>query len=498
MVLNTLYKKLAAILFVVICITGFLLLVLLRYTTELYQQEVGQKLNASLAKHIVANNDILYNKEQINHKALKEIFHMLMVINPNIEIYLLDVSGNILAYSAPVGKIKRKKVNINPIVSFINGPISMPLFGDDPRERNRKKIFSAAQIPLEGVAEAYIYVILASEAYDSAVEMMESSYILRVSAMGLGASLLIALIAGLLMFPLLTGRLKTLSITMQNYLELKDGCTLEARYPVKKQSIDEIESLGESFNLMADRIDAQVSELKNNDAKRRELIANVSHDLRTPLTSLHGYLETLLLKEHEASAEERKEYIQIAAKHSKRLGQLIAELFELAKLDSVETLLNVESFSLGELIQDVVYKFKLAAEEKGITLKTNYGVDVPFAYGDIGLIQRVLDNLIENALRYTAEGGEITVTLAPGQGNIMVSISDTGCGIPQEELDHIFDRFYRLQKSRRKDHLNSGLGLAIVKRIVNLHGGQISAESTLNRGTSFTFNMPADRASGTV
>jgi len=278
---------------------------------------------------------------------------------------------------------------------------------------------------------------------------------------------------------------------MQNYLRADGDHTIAARYPVKRQSIDEVESLGESFNLMADRIDAQVAELKNNDAKRRELIANVSHDLRTPLTSLHGYLETLLLKEHELNEEERKEYVQIAANHSKRLGQLIAELFELAKLDSVETLLNVEPFSLGELVQDVVYKFKLAAEEKGISLKANFGFELPFAYGDIGLMQRVLDNLVENALRYTPKGGEIAVTLTPGQGNIVVSITDTGCGIPNEELNHIFDRFYRLQKSRQEGELNSGLGLAIAKRIVNLHGGQISAESKLDKGTTFTFIMPA-------
>jgi len=488
--LNTLYKKLAAVLFIVISITGFLLLILVRYTSDMYQQEVGQKLNASLAEHIVANNDILYKKERINHNALKEIFHMLMVINPSIEVYLLDVSGKILAYSAPEGKVKRKYIGINPITNFINKSVVMPVFGDDPRDFERKKIFSAAQIPPVGPAEGYLYVILASEAYDSVTEMIEGSYILKVSMMGLGASLLIAMIAGLLMFSLLTGRLKTLATTMQNYLRPDGNRTIKARYPVKNRLKDEVESLGESFNLMANRIDAQVAELKNNDAKRRELIANVSHDLRTPLTSLHGYLETLLLKEHELSTEERKEYVQIAANHSKRLGQLIAELFELAKLDSVETLLNVEPFSLGELIQDVVYKFKLAAEERGISLKTSFGFDIPFAYGDIGLMQRVLDNLIENALRYTPHGGEISVVLTPGQGNIMVKISDTGCGIPKEELNHIFDRFYRLQKSRQEGELNSGLGLAIAKRIINLHGGQISAESTLDRGTTFTFNMP--------
>ena len=106
-------------------------------------------------------------------------------------------------------------------------------------------------------------------------------------------------------------------------------------------------------------------------------------------------------------------------------------------------------------------------------------------------MQRVLDNLIENAIRYTTRGGEIAVTLMPGHGNIVVKVTDTGCGIPKEELPHIFDRFYRLQKSREEGDSNSGLGLAIVKRIIALHGSQITAESALNTGTTFTFQIPS-------
>ena len=304
---NTLYKKLAAVLFAVILITGFLLLILVRYTTDMYQQEVGQKLNATLAEHIVAHNDILYNQERINHKALKEIFHMLMIINPSIEVYLLDVKGKILAYSAPEGKVKRNYVDTVSIKGFIKHSTNLPVFGDDPRNEGRKKIFSAAQIPPQGEPEGYLYVILASEAYDSATEMLRGSYILRVSMMGLSASLLIALVAGLLMVALLTRRLSRLSLTMQNYLNTNSSASSDSRYPVAADKKDEIELLGESFNSMADRIDKQVAELKNNDAKRRELIANVSHDLRTPLNGIFGAIQVLEMNQH---LDEQENYLQ--------------------------------------------------------------------------------------------------------------------------------------------------------------------------------------------
>jgi len=492
---NTLYKKLAAALFVVLSVIGACLLVLYLYSAEMYQQEVTQKLNTSLADHIISE-DLLLQEGKINRSALDGIFHMLMVINPNIEVYLLDVSGNILAYSAPDEKIKLKRVNLAPINRFLAQKTSYPIKGNDPRHLNRQKIFSATTISSDGPLEGYLYVILGSEAFDSVTEMIRGSYILQISLLGLGISLLVALIAGLGLFGLQTRRLTYLSNAMSCYLDTpkntaKNTGHIQNRYPLTGKVSDEIDSLGKQFNGMADKIDAQLEELKTNDAKRRELVANVSHDLRTPLTSLQGYLETLLLKENTISAEERKQYLQIVTGHSQRLGQLVTELFELAKLDSVETLLNVEAFSFGELIQDVAQKYQLTAKRKNITLSAEFGQEMPLVYGDIGLIQRVLENLIDNAIRYTPSGGTITLALNNDHDNIIVKIIDTGCGIPEDEIPHIFNRFYRSKSNANDKSYNSGLGLAIAQRILNLHGSNISANSHINKGTTFSFHLPA-------
>jgi len=241
---------------------------------------------------------------------------------------------------------------------------------------------------------------------------------------------------------------------------------------------------------MATRIDASVEELRRVDAKRRELIASVSHDLRTPLASMTGYLETLLLKDTTIGADDRKRYVQIAYSHSKDLGRLVAELFELARLDSVESLMNIEPFSVGELLQDVAQKYRLTAAERCIALRTELDRTSSFAYGDIGLIQRVLENLVENALRHTPPNGAVTLALTQGRDKITVKVMDTGCGISAHELPHIFDRFYRVQKSRADSQQHAGLGLAIAKRIVTLHGGTIAADSELDHGTTVSFSMP--------
>jgi signal transduction histidine kinase len=254
---------------------------------------------------------------------------------------------------------------------------------------------------------------------------------------------------------------------------------------------DEIYELGTIFTQMADRIHQQVGQLKQTDLLRRELVANVSHDLRTPLTSLQGYLETLLLKEGTLSPQEQRTYLEIATKHSEQLGTLVAELFELAKLDSREMEPHVEPFSLGELVQDVVQQLRLAAEQKRIGLHTHFPEDLPFVSADIGLIERVLKNLIENALRYTQPGGTVTVALIRENQTIVAEVTDTGCGISPEDLPYIFDRFFRTGANNQEQSTGAGLGLAIAKQILELHGSAIEAQSILNSGTTFTFHLPA-------
>lgn len=490
--LKTLYGKLAAVLLGLLCLIGVLYILLTLFTTRMYFQEVCQKLNRTLAEHLVSEK-ILIQEGQVNEEALKELFHMLMVINPSIEIYLLDRKGSILAFSAPPGKVKRQEVSLEPLNRFLSGAVNFPILGDDPRDLNRKKVFSAAPISVDNQVEGYLYVILGGEEYDSVVQMLQGSYILRLSSWVAAGSLLFALLTGLLVFNLLTRRLRRLTTVMEAFQRGDFSEHISSSHRYNAYPGDEIDRLGATFNRMADRIIQQVKKLKQTDTLRRELVANVSHDLRTPLASLQGYLETLLLKEGKLTPQEQRNYLEIATKHSERLGKLVSELFELAKLDSQEIQLHREPFSLGELVQDVAQKFQLVAEQKKIKLQTDFRADLPFVLADIGLIERVLENLIENAIRYTPEGGTVTVALIHRDNVITIEVTDTGCGIPQEDLPYIFDRFYRVEKNHPERSRGAGLGLAIAKRTLELHGSPIEAKSTISVGTAFTFRLPINK-----
>jgi len=459
------------------------------FSADMYQQEVNQRLNSKLADHIVAEK-LLMQGNRVNQEALEDIFHMLMVINPSIEIYLLDTAGTILAFSAAPDRVKRKRIDLGPVKNLLAGHATLPVSGDDPRSLGGKKVFTAARIPEQGELQGYLYVILGGETYDSVVQKLKASYILQLSTWMIFASMLFALVAGLVLFASLTGRLKRLANAMDAFRSGARPAQIKFLPQVSSHRADEIDRLGSTFTQMSARIEDQMAQLQKADATRRELIANVSHDLRTPLATLQGYIETLLLKEDSLRPEERRSYLQTAIKHCERLNKLVSELLELAKLDSSDIRVEREPFNLCELAYDVVQKFQLKAAEKQISLSTMIEEDPPFVNADIGLIERVLENLIENALQNTPRGGAISLVLTPQNEDVTIQVNDTGCGIPPEELAHIFDRFYQLDKSRKSGQDHSGLGLAITKKILKLHDRSINVASALGSGTTFSFQLP--------
>ncbi len=484
--LRSLYGKLAVTLFIILCLFGLFFIQLLKYASEQYQQEVTQRLNETLADHMIADLNF-FDNAKINKSALKKTFHMMMVINPNIEVYLLDPKGKILDYVAPQGKVKRDHIDTAPIQTFINKQASFPLTGQDPRDLSGRKVFSVAAIKNNGQLQGYLYIILGGEEYAGVAGMLKDSYILRIMIWGVGISIVIAFLVGLMVFSLMTRRLRRLTRQMNTSVE---NNVFEPIVINKTKIGDEVDQLSRQFNCLIEKINRQIEELRDVDKVRRDLIANVSHDLRTPITTLQGYLETLLLKDKNLSADEKEKYLKISINHSQHLSRLVTELFELAKLDSCESIIHAEPFSLAELIQDVIQKFTLHAEEKGISLKYHYKNQPGLVYGDIGMMQRALENLIQNALRHTEREGTVTVAVKTTDENVIVTVSDNGCGIPRAELSQIFNRFYRVDKSRTHA-TSSGLGLAITKRILELHGSEISVSSELNRGTTFSFQITA-------
>ncbi len=460
------------------------------YTAPMFMQELNQRLNLDLADNIVKEKKLILNKK-VNHKAMKTVLNGMMLVNPSIEIYITDPNGKIMAYSAPEGAVKRKEISIDPVKKFINSNRSFPVLGDDPRSDKTNKVFSVAPIKNGDRLDGYLYIILGGESYDSIFKLLESSYLLRSWLVAVLISVIIASLIGYFLFRYITRRVFVLSNAMEEFkkTDFTHPVLLPDRYDGRKG--DEIDQLGSTFLHMSERIIQQVKLLKHNDNSRRELIANVSHDLRTPLASLQGYLETLLLKHGSLTESEILEYIQTSYESSQRLQKLISELFELASLENNDATLHFEAFSMSELAQDVSQKFKLHAENKGIKLETKIPEIPVFVSADIGLIQRVLENLIDNAIKYTPKGGEVEIELNIGDSKIATIIRDTGLGISKHDAQHVFERFYRVEKHRDQD--GSGLGLAIVKRIMQLHDSSICISPAPNKGTIFSFDLPCVR-----
>ena len=456
------------------------------FSTPMFLQELNQQLNLNLAENIVKEKKLIID-HKVNEEAMQSIFMGLMVVNPIIEVYLVDPKGKLLAWAAPQGVVKRTDIDIEPIQQFLDNKKQIPVLGNDPRNPDGNKVFSAAAIKQNDQLQGYLYVVLGGQAYDSAVDIIESSYALRLWTIAIGISLLIASLAGFVIFRVITRRLRQLADGMEQFKQndFKQSISLPARFDGRPG--DEIDQLGATFREMSERIIQQVRQLEHNDTSRRELVANVSHDLRTPLASLQGYLETLALKADTLNDDQKQEYIQIAWQHSERLRKLISELFELSTLENRDAQLHFEPFSMSELIQDVTQKFQLDAKNKHLQISTHIPEQPAFVSADIGLIQRLLENLIENAIKYTPDGGKITISLINGDNRVATSISDTGQGIPQKDIPHIFERFYRVDKHRNAD--GTGLGLAIAQRIIQLHDSSIDVASKPNTGNTSSFKL---------
>lgn len=457
--------------------------------SERHEQEVTQRLSKGLAKHI-AGNAALMRSDGLNQDAVKLLFDQLMAVNPSVEVYLLDMAGVIVAQASPVGHLKHDSVDLAPIRQLLAGA-ALPILGDDPRGASHtRKVFSAALMTANGHDSGYVYVVLSGENRDAIAATATANNVLRTMLWSMALVVLLGLMAGLAAFRLITRPLRELTGVVQQFE--RDGmASLEQAAPALERLADqdsgEIGTLSQAFRQMTQRIAEQWRELTAQDQQRRELFANISHDLRTPLTSLHGYLETLLMKVETLELVERRRYLEIALSQSRQVGRLAQELFELARLEYGDVKPDKERFALADLLQDVFQKFELASEARHQRLVAEIAPGLPVVTADLGLIERVLTNLLDNAIRHTPEGGEVVVTLCQGRYGVQVEISDTGPGIPKELQHVLFTR--PVFSSSWGGRSGGGLGLMIVRRILQLHGSDIELVPRTGKGAVFAFGL---------
>ncbi|MBI5856588.1 MAG: HAMP domain-containing histidine kinase [Sphingobacteriales bacterium] len=479
---NRLFWKISAAFFALLIILGFAYIIIASHVSKKYYNQVNQQLYGNIASHLAHFTQPLKDGKPdtlITH----DIIHSIMVINPSVEVYLLDTTGKIIDFVVPDKTVKTHQVSLDKVKTFIGENGRNYIAGDNPKEPGVQSIFSAAPVLEMGKTTGYVYAVLASEKQREILSASAGNLYYNLGSRIFLITLFIAFVLGALIFFLITDSVSRIARVVKRFKEGDYSARIEGR------SKGNLGLLTSTFNEMADVIVDNINKITQTDKLRQELIANVSHDLRTPLAIMQGYAETLVIKQDNIAKAEQHKYQQIILDSTKKLSLLVDQLFQYSKLEANQVEPEKEQFLLSELVSDILIKYNLLAQEKKIRLQLNASEDLPPVFADIALTERVLQNLIDNAFKFTFHGGSITVHLENRPAGVEVRIADTGIGIAKHEQVFIFERYKQLSDEASLKR-GMGLGLAIVKKILDLHQVSINVKSAPGEGTVFWFELP--------
>jgi signal transduction histidine kinase len=311
-----------------------------------------------------------------------------------------------------------------------------------------------------------------------------------VEIVGIGAALLIAgaFIASVLIVGPVRSRLQELRLAAGR---LGNG---DLRAHARETGTDEVAELARAFNSMADELQRRAVALEASDRARRQLIADVSHELMTPLTAILGHLETLTMREVRLDDDTRLRHLAITTREAKRLELLIGDLLDVARLEAGGGDLDIQAIETHDLFEQVVAHHEHECRARNIRFESSIDAGADAILADQFRLEQAIENVTANAMRHTPEGGAIRLHAARAGGNVVLTVTDSGEGIAPEHLPHIFDRFYKTASAKGTASRGTGLGLSIVKAIVTRHGGAVSATSTVGAGTTIRIELPATDA----
>ena len=490
-----LHVRAALVSAVLLLAVGGTMVVLLQHFSAQTALEAGQRMNLGLAQLVVDHQPpgLLDAEGRPDSARMKDLAMHVMMINPAVEVYLLDARGRVLAHALdrpsepdPVGV----QIDLSPVRRLLGAggdatSVLLPVLGTDPRAPGRANTFSVAAVPQAGGGMGYLYIVLNGSKAQRVAASLSNSDALRAMSVFVGLAVAISAAVLGVAWHQLTRPLRELTDELKSFREV-DGVSAPT------DSGDEISVLRSAVRTLRERIAQQFQQLEDSDRQRRELVSNISHDLRTPLSSIQGYVETVLLRGDTIDTGARATYLRTALRHVELLGKRVGDLFELSKLDAGRVEPRHETFCLAELLQDVIQNYRLVAQQRGVDLRLSAGSHAQAKVrADIAMIERVLQNLIDNAMRYTEAGGAVVLAIENHGAFMQISVSDTGRGIEHQHLPHIFERYWCASEADdNRSSTSSGLGLAIVKRILDLHGSAVRVQSELRRGTRFEFLLP--------
>lgn len=479
---NLLFWKITAVFTILLIVLGISFLFIASRFSRSYYTAAHQELYGNVARHLATFTQPFRNGKP-DTTVTHDIIHSTMVANPSVEVYLLDTTGNIVDYVVPDTTVQSRHVNISTVKAWLKAPSGRQPMGDNPKQPGEPSIFSAAPVYENGRLVGYVYAVLASEKQQEILSAMSDHWYSRLARNIFFAALAVAFIVGVVTFFLITNSICIIAGVLRRFKEGDYSARIEG------YAKGNLGMLTSTYNDMADVIVDNMDKIAATDKFRQELIANVSHDLRTPLSIMQGYVETLLIKKEVLTPAEKDKYLSVVYDSSRKLSVLVEQLFQYAKLEANLVIPQKESFLLQELASDIQAAYQLKATQRNMDLQLEADNNLPPVFADIGLTERVFQNLLDNAFKFTPDGGTISIRLTQARQGIRVQVTDTGIGISAEEQTHIFERYRQLDKTDgpRK---GMGIGLAIVKKILELHQSAIDVSSEPGRGTAFRFIIP--------
>ena len=337
-------------------------------------------------------------------------------------------------------------------------------------------------LPVRGASGSYIIYIIDNKETVTSLNDKLFSIILEAMAVGL----LIAVLLSLLLAKTMVTPIQSLTRAAE---KVASGDFSET---VENESGDEIGVLTRTFNDMAGQLERNIEDLKNAEQMRKEFVANVSHELRTPVTSIRSYAETLSDAGGTMDPATEQRFLEVIVGESDRMTKIVQDLLTLSKFDAGSIAFDFQQFSFEKSVRDVYEAQLLEAQKHRHNFGLEFRDELPEIRGDRQRIEQVLINMLSNAIKYTPDGGRIRVTAGCRDNCVWCSVRDNGIGIPQKDVAHVFERFYRVDKARSRESGGTGLGLSIAYEIVERHDGKITVDSQKGKGTVITVTLPVE------
>ncbi len=439
--------------------------------TRFYEAST-QMLNKDVAAHI-AKFTSPFGPKGLDYAKADSVFQNAMVISPSAEVYFLNTAGKVIAFHPNKSAIKLWTIPLTNINKLIAAHGKDYLTGIDPRDPDNPKIFSASEVFSNSKKAGYIYVILGSIEYRSVVHMLLSSQISYLAIEVFIIVTIFSIVASLWYLK----RLKRGYTSMMGLLENFENKEFGVRFNIDKQ--DELFPIKQTFNKMADLLVDKIEQLKLADDDRKNFIANISHDLRSPLAVARGFMETVYIKKgsSEITPQQQSDYIELSINKMQQVEKMVNQLFELSKIDSANFEPKKEPFIFSELLQEIINASFQFADSKNIIIDNSNCRSNAWILADISMIERVLQNLTDNAIKHTPNNGKVDISIYQENDKLTCTFINSGNLITNELRNWINDKNYS-GLTQFTGPAKRGFGLIIIKKMLQLHDFTIYCDVT--------------------